>query len=376
MSLFFTRPRLETRDIDGAAFDTFMERAGATGTAQERALRLIPVYSATSLLADSVASLPIQSYEVQPNGDRQRIATTGLLEKPAAYGTLYDWVHRLMTSLLLRGNAYGLEVASDAGWPTMIEWLNPDLVEVDESKGTPLYRYRGRELDPLSVTHVVGYATAGTCLGQTPVRNFAEAIDTGLYAQEKTRNWYRDGATPTHALRNTAKTLSAEQAQATKSLWRSSQRTGDPFVSGADWELTPVGISAADAAFLDAIKANATQVAAIYRVPPEKIGGETGSSMTYATTEQQTIDFITHSLRPWLVRIEHALKRIMRPGTYARFNADAMIRTDLLSRWQVHEIALRTQATVVNEVRELEDRPPVPWGNEPVTATPAVKPTP
>ena len=51
-------------------------------------------------------------------------------------------------------------------------------------------------------------------------------------------------------------------------------------------------------------------------------------------------------------------------------------RTDALTRFKVHEIALRNQIEVVNEVRELEDLPPVEWGAEPQQAAPSAPPVP
>ena len=37
------------------------------------------------------------------------------------------------------------------------------------------------------------------------------------------------------------------------------------------------------------------------------IGGATGDSLTYANVEQQQLEFVTYSLRPWLVLIEQAI---------------------------------------------------------------------
>ena len=358
MSLF-RRPVVESRAIDAQAF-LRSDDTTVYGSVGERALRLVPVFAATSMLADSVAALPLQAYRLLGDGRRER-TRWALLDQPAAHGTTYDWLHRCMISLLLRGNAYGLVTSTDgAGWPRQIEWLNPDLVTVDDhAYPTVRYFYRGVELDPASVIHVVGYARPGSAVGLSPVANFAHTVDMGVGAASAARDWYRNGAMPNYSLKNTAQIVSPEMAELAKARWKSSQRTGEPFVAGADWELRPIGVNATDARFLEAIRATATQIASIYRIPPEKIGGDTGSSMTYATTEQQSIDFLTHSLMPWLVRIESAISAVMPRPIFAKFNADAMIRTDTLTRMQVHEIALRTGIETLDEGRALEDRPPL-----------------
>ena len=360
MSLFrAARPTAETRSMDSSTFLRSDETV-VYGSVGERALRLVPVYAATSMLADSVAALPLQAFR-KVAGGRREATSWPLLEMPSASGTTFDWLHRVMISLLLRGNAYGWVTSRDsAGFPVNIEWLNPDSVTVDDSTfPRPRYYSRGVEVDRSAIVHVVGYARPGSSLGLSPVANFATTIDMGIAAAQSARDWFANGATPSHSLRNTAQTVDQASAKMVKDRFRASVRTGEPFVSGVDWELQPLGVNAADARFLEAIKATATQIASVYRIPPEKIGGETGSSMTYATTEQQSIDFLTHSLMPWLVRLESALSAVMPDTMFAKFNADAMIRTDTITRMQAHEIALRIGLETLDEGRAIEDRPPL-----------------
>lgn len=361
MSLFF-RTAAETRAVSQDAF--FESTSGAdslSGLRGESALRLTPVYSAVALLADSVASLPLHAYRTASDGTRQRVAAYSLLDTPTAYGTRYDWLHRLMVSLLLRGNAYGLVLTrnSDDAWPTAVEWLNPADVTVDDTYLPATYYVKGRRVERRDMVHVVAFARPGRAVGLSPIQAFAETIDLGLSAQRSARDWYRNGSRPSQSLRNTQKTIDPAVAKVVKDRYRATVGDGDVFVHGADWELKQLGVTAADAQFLDTIKATATQVAAIYRVPPEKIGGETGSSLTYNTVELATIDFLTHSLRPWLVRVEQALATQMPPGMSAKFNVDAMIRADLKTRYESHEIALSNGFLTQDEVRLIEDRLPL-----------------
>lgn len=357
MSIF--RRSASMPDLAYIAGDTFVPGDNViTGSVSEKAMRLVPVYAATSWLADSVASLPMHAYRLSADGRRDR-AKSALLDNPSQSGTVYDWKHRCMVSLLLRGNAYGLVTTRDGyGFPTTIEWLAPHAMMV-VGFPVPRYIYNGTELPAADVLHVVGYAQPGSPVGLSPIGNFAATIEMGIGATNAARDWYKNGATPTYQLRNRAQTIEADIAAAAKDRFRASTRTGDVFVSGADWELAPIGVNASDAQFLDAMKATATQIASIYRVPPEKIGGETGSSLTYATTEQQSLDFLTHSLMPWLVRIEAAISKVMPQPLFAKFNPDALLRTDTLSRMQAHDIALRLGLETLDEGRALEDRPPL-----------------
>jgi phage head maturation protease len=113
------------------------------------------------------------------------------------------------------------------------------------------------------------------------------------------------------------------------------------------------------AQFLGTTRANVATIARYYRVPPERIGGESGGSLTYANVEQRALDFLTFCLRRWIVTMETALSALRSSTTTVKFNAAALVRTDLLTRYQAHESAIRAGWKLRSEVRELEDLPPI-----------------
>jgi HK97 family phage portal protein len=145
-------------------------------------------------------------------------------------------------------------------------------------------------------------------------------------------------------------------------------RAGEPFVTGKDWKLDVISLPADDAGFVASAKLNATQIASIYGVPPDMIGGESSSSLTYSTVELNQIQFVTNTLRPWLVRLETAFSSLLPKPQYVKFNVDAMIRADTKSRWEVHQIARTIGAESIDEIRALEELPPLPDGQGQVYA--------
>jgi HK97 family phage portal protein len=143
--------------------------------------------------------------------------------------------------------------------------------------------------------------------------------------------------------------------------------TREPVVMGKGWKYQAIQISPEESQFLDTQKYTAAECARIYGPGvPEVLGYETGGSMTYANVEQRSLDLLKFTIDRWLVRIETILSAdtLSRPR-YMKFNRGALLATDLLTRYRAHEIALRNKFEVVNEVRELEDRPPVAWGDMP-----------
>ena len=181
------------QDVWGSGGDPAVLR----GSSQERALRLGPVYAATRLLADSVASLPLKTYRVDGE-NRLRAPVPDLFRKPAAVGGRYDWLHRCMTSLTLRGNAYGLVVAwGPDGWPSQIEWLHPDDVFVEDNLApTPVWFYKGRRLEDGQMFHIPAFTVPGQILGLSPIAYFATTTEAGLLANQFGRDWFANGSTP------------------------------------------------------------------------------------------------------------------------------------------------------------------------------------
>lgn len=357
MSLF----RPETR-ADGwdplRAFNVASGDGSPFGGSVSSALSLVPLFAATSLIADSLCVMPCHTYRDKLRLKPQPQLTANPHPNPAF--TRAEWMHQFSTSYLLRGNAYGVIVAIDSqGFATKIQWLNPDGVDVDERGSTPVYYSGGIEIDPATMVHIPWYPQPGSIVGLSPVGQFKAQIEMGHAAQRFGRNWFRNGSTPSGHLKYGAGTLTPEQSTFVKSRFKAAVAHNDVFVSGKDWDWTAMSVKPEEAQFLQTIKAGANEMAAIYKVSPDDIGGEAASSLTYSTVEMNQLKFQTRALQPIFTRLEMHMTRL-RPGDqYVKFNPDAMVRTDLLTRMQAHKIALETGLETHPEGRALEDKPPL-----------------
>jgi HK97 family phage portal protein len=158
-----------------------------------------------------------------------------------------------------------------------------------------------------------------------------------------------------------------------KARLRNALLSHSPLVFGSDWEFNAITVPPNEAQFVETMRLSATQIANIYGLPPEDVGGTRGGSLTYATVELNQLDR-SLAMRPWLVLLEHKFASLLPERQYVRFNADAMVRTDLKTRWEVHQIQLATGVLNRDEVRATEDLPPLPNGEgqdyKPVSAPP------
>jgi len=361
----------ERRDLGVGSVSWPVEDLASPGSGTVHgALRLGPVFAAGRLLSSSVASMPVQVYR-KVGERRTKLPPPSLFTKPSATGELHDWIQRAMTSLVYRGNAVGLIVERDyLEYPTRIEWLNPSDVMVEDSlpmgqRGSftnPVWYWCGTELPAEDVVHIPWFPVAGRVWGLSPLMAYAMTVSTGLAAQRFSDDWFRSGGVPPGRFKNANQAVNQDEASVIKRRLVQAIRSHEPIVYGKDWDYEPITVSPTEAQFVETMRLGATQIAAIYGIPPEMIGGETGGSMTYSSPEQREIELIQFALLPYLTKLEAHLSALLPRGQYVKFNADALIRTDIETRWSVHEKARLIGAKSVDEIRAAEDMPPLPNG--------------
>lgn len=337
----------------------------------DKALGLPALYASVRLLADSLASLPVKIY-TGAGPAPQRYTGPTIFDLPSAVGTKYDWLFVCMTSLLLHGNAWGLITGRDGyGYPTGIEWIPPDYVNVVDDEMQPWNPLRariyvsGRLMSRDELFHVRAFALAGRTEGISPMRAFAMTILNGLEAQQYGTDWYSNGGFPTGTFQNLECEVDREQANEIRGMLVDALRTRTPLVFGRDWSFKEISVPPSEAQFIDAIRMNASQVAAVYGLPAERVGGSRGDSMNYANSQDSALQII-EALRPWLVRLETAFADLLPANRYVRFDTDALLKTDLKTRTGIYQIQRSIGVRTVDELRALEDLPPMPGnvGNE------------
>lgn len=376
MSLFF--PRREQR----APFaEPEIPRPGATGSTfasvnlsrTESSLQKVAVWSAVNLIASLTATLPVDVYRGE-GADRKKLPLPKVLVDPAGdgYGRV-DWTYQYMLSTLLRGNAYGKKASRDRmGHVTQVVLYHPDDVQGwrDEESGLPQWRVAGKKVDADEMWHQRAYSVPGLLLGLSPVAFHAQTIGLGIAALRFGVQWFEDGAHPSGLLTNES-ALDAKQAKTAKDRFMAALRgSREPVVLGQGWKYQQIQVAPEESQFLETQKYTSAECARIYGPGmPEILGYDTGGSMTYANVEQRSLDLLTYTLDPWLVRTENMFSALLPTGQYVKINRAALSRTDLLTRYRAHALALQNKFKVANEVRDLEELPPVPWGSQPLDLT-------
>lgn len=354
MSLF--TQEVETRDL------TWSDVYGAATPSQigpDGVLRLAPVYSAVGLIADQFATAKVGVEEERGDGS-DPIALPDFLRDPDPFLDPIDWKFQLVTSLKLRGNAYGLTDPARR----YVRWLHPDWVTVTETRAlNPVYRLFGKQIDPVkrggSLVHVREFVQPGSVLGLSPIKQFMADFDQAGLARDFGRKWFRNAAVPPSILSAKDARIPAARLKEARDDFIEATKDGKPVALPGEWNWQKVTLTAEEAQFLNTIKASATTIASIFRVNPEDIGGEVGSSRTYGNREADAERFIVRTLFPLGQRVAEGLGNLLPPGQSIRFDFDGLAQPGQLESARADTEELRNGTLTLPEARRRRGRRPL-----------------
>jgi len=123
-------------------------------------------------------------------------------------------------------------------------------------------------------------------------------------------------------------------------------------------KFTKISNSPAESQTIEARQFQIIEVCRFFNVPPHKIMELSRS--TNNNIEQQSIDFVQSCLSPVCVRLEQTIFKDLfsvgeRKKYFAKFNVNALMRGDTVSRKDYYNTMLQNGVMSPNEVRALED---------------------
>jgi HK97 family phage portal protein len=359
MSFLFER-RSAPLALQPAGFTIGNNWTGETVT-EDSALEVAAVLACVSLLADSVASLPLRA--IKQIGDRNEpLAVPAWIQTPAPTVTSYELIHMLVSSLALHGNAYAvLDYAG--GLLKSITPLHPAhvVVTVVDSKRT--YNVNGVDVPADDMMHLRWFTSPQQAKGISPIHTQRTTIGLSLAMDRHLAQFYGEGATPSSVLETDAE-MTVEAAKVLQATWESQhRRRRRPAVLSGGLKWRAVSASAADMELNATREAQIQEIARIFRVPAHMVGSS-GPSQTYQNIEQAGVQFVTYTLLPWLRRIEDALSNLMPTPQVVRFDTSAFLRADTINRYRAHQVGISSGFITPNEARNTEGLEPFVGGDE------------
>lgn len=332
----------------------------------DEALRLTPLYACVRLIAEYIASLPLNIYIKPPGSAKKKWEGPSIFDDPAPDTNIMDWLYECLTALLLHGNAWGYVLSRDGyGYPQQIQWMPPEMVTVIDDESQPFNPLRarvyfyGRIMQREEYFHIKAFSLPGRTEAISPLRAFALTILNGLETTRYGTDWFKAGGFPPGTFKNNEIEIDPSQSAEIRSILNQSIRRREPLVYGRDWDYNPISVPPSEAQFVEVMQMNATQLAAVYGLPPDRVGGKRGDSLTYSTVQQGALQII-EALRPWMVRLETAFTAILPDRRSVGFATDALLKADLAERANIYKVWREIGYKSIDEMRETEDLEPLP----------------
>jgi HK97 family phage portal protein len=359
---------LSFQTIFGSGGDLMVTTSAGVTMNQDEALKLGTVYACVRLIADSISTLPMDTY-IRRDGTRTPFRPRPeWLDTPEIGVSRTEHFQQVLVSLLLNGNAFTRILRDDQGIAGLIV-LNPQRVEVRLNRATrrPEFVYDNRDvIASEDMIHITELRLPGELRGRSRIDMVKETLGLSKALDTFAQLFFGQGSQvggiieyPGALTREQAKDLADSFELQHKSV-RRSHRPGVLF-GGA--KFTKTSVEPNEAQMLESRQFAVEEIARTFRCPPSMIGVTTPGAMSYASVEQNGIQFVQHTLRPYIVKIEDAYSTLLPGVAFLKFNVDALQRGDQESRYAAHASALVNGWSSINDIRRIEDMPPVDGGD-------------
>lgn len=343
---------------------------------EDTALTYSAVYRAVAILATTAGSLPIKLCRRSSRNGRE--VAERVYDHPVAYAlsrepnyeqTPITWTEYLVASMALRGNGYNEITMSPDGKHVELWSLQPAGMSVKRKEDDParslVYKYTNEttqtDLEPRQVLHIPLYGDG--IVGKSPISLARQGIGLGLAAEGYGATHFGHGSQPSGILTHPGK-IGDKARQQLKDAIRGEhggvKNANKVMVLEGGMTWTQIGLAPEDSQFLETRQFQVTDIARWFGIPPHMLG-EMGRA-TWNNVEQLAIEFVTYTLRPYLIRIEQEINRKLlkgEPDLYVKFSVDALLRGDSAARFARYEIGHRIGIFSPNDILELEDRNPI-----------------
>jgi HK97 family phage portal protein len=383
---------MEKRMASGALDDSWYQPGGfffggmgtktksGSSISEFNAMQLAIVWCCIKIISEDSASLPLHLYKRRKSGGKDKATADDryylLHDQPNPEMTAMSFRETYAAHLLSWGNGYaekqlrGSVGKIEALWP-----ITPDRITVKRNdKKQIIYKIKmgGTSLQDVilpkrQVLHTPGLSFNGL-IGYSPIAAAREAMGLGKTLEEFGATYFENGIRPSFvvSVKGTLKNPTARR-EALEEVYSGLSKAHRVMLLEEAEKVEKLGIPNDEAQFLESRKFQNVDIGSrIYRLSPQQYG-EYDKASTYASAEQFAIDYVTKTLRCWLVRLEQSYNmNLLDPSEYGEYyfehNIEGLLRGDIKSRYEAYQIGRNNGWLNPDEIRELENLNPMEGG--------------
>lgn len=348
--------------------------SGKTVTA-DKAIKLSAVWACVRLLSESISTLPLKIYVRQPDGSRKAAtdhpAYSVLCRRPNSEMTPSRFMLMVVASICLRGNAFVEKKFIANRLVSLVPLLPQNMVVKRLSDGTLQYKYTEdgteRIITVKNMMHIRGFGLDGVC-GMMPTMAGVDVFGAAMSVDEAAAKIFENGLQSTGFL-SSENPLTKEQRDRLRQNLQAfigSKNAGKLMVLENKLTYQNVTMNPEAAQLLESRSFSIEEICRWFRVPPYMVGHTTKQSSWASSLEGMNLLFLTHTLRPLLVNIEQEIGRCLLDSddeVFAEFSVEGLLRADSAGRAAYYTSALQNGWMSRNDVRRLENMPPIEGGD-------------
>lgn len=363
LSLVGLERRADTYDQYWANFEALRTGTVTPATAEG----ISAVYACVSAISETIGSLPLAVYRKTDAG-REKAPDHALYrvlhDQPNDRQSALEFREQMTAHMLLRGNAYARIVRGGDGQVRQLIPLHPDRVRVLELENGRIgfEVTTGDKVERLTQDEVfhLRHRSDDGVVGVSPITRAKGVLELADAEARHGLDTFTNGSKLLGVLKAPGR-LNATQRQSIATAWQSFKAGGTPVLDdGLDY--APVSMTLEDAEWIEARKFSVIEVARLFRVPPVII--QSMESANYSNSVELARQFVTLCLRRHLVAWEQAIHRQLlteagRRTYFVEHGVEGLLRGDSKTRADFYQSAIQNGWMEVNEVRRLENLPPL-----------------
>lgn len=335
---------------------------------ESNALTIAAVWASVRVLAETVASLPLNVHQQLPSGQ-----TTLAIGSPVQR-LIHDQPNEDTTSFIFReteqghlgtwGNAYAEIERTIDDTPVALWGLSPrphDTKPVRRKDVDNKIWYLVREVGvedrwvkSRDMLHIPGFGFDGL-IGYSPIRMMREPIAVGKAMERYAGELFANDARPNGVVTVEGK-LDDDQYNRTKKAFNQdgaehgNRHRIQLLEGGATFAATQMNPE--DVQMIEARRFSIEEIARAYRIAPTLLQDLTHG--TYSNITELGRQFIVYTMMPWLKRWEAEINRkLLPPGQFAKFNTRAFLEGDPKQQSEYFKALFMVGGMTVNRMLEL-----------------------
>ncbi len=348
---------------------------------EQSAMQISTVYACVRLLAETVAALPLHLYRYTDDGKGKESAFDHplyriLYRQPNDEMSSFIWRETMMTHLLLWGNAYSQIIRDGRNNVLGLYPLLPENVEVDRDEQGQLYYIYHAYTDEVpgeqnqdiyfrkdEILHIPGLGFNGL-VGFSPIAMMKNSLGTTLAVEKYGASFFKNGAQPSGVLEHPGVLKDPQKIRDNwTAVYGGANNAHRVAVLEEGMAYKAISLPPEDSQFLSTRQFGVEEICRIFRVPPHMV--QSLEHATFSNIEHQSIDFVVHTLTPWLVRFEQAIIKDLlleeeQDVLFPKFNVDGLLRGDYQSRMNGYATGISNGFLSPNDIHRLENMDLIP----------------